>query len=38
MNAKAMHQAFQLALCRLRLLTARCYVKTLTSGFGPGKI
>ena len=36
MNAKAMHQAFQQALRRLRLATARSYAKTLSSGFGPG--
>jgi hypothetical protein len=38
MNAKTMHQAFQQALCRLRLATAKSFVKTLTSGLGPGNI
>ena len=35
LNARAMHQAFQQALCRLRLATGRSFVKTLSSGFGP---
>ena len=37
MNAKAMHQAFQQALCRLRLHTSRSFAQTLSNGFGPGK-
>jgi hypothetical protein len=37
MNAKAMHQAFQQALCRLRLQTSRSFAQTLSNGFGPGK-
>ena len=37
MNAKAMHQAFQQALCRLRLATSRSFAQTLSNGFGPGK-
>lgn len=34
-NATDMHQTFQRELCKLRLVTARSYVKVLTDGHGP---